>query len=49
MYLLYHLCMPTSTNRQKGQGKPIFFSKSDRLPIVQKEALKRNPHLESEL
>ena len=24
MYLLYHLCMPTSTNRQKGQGKPIF-------------------------
>ena len=25
MYLLYHLCMPTSTNRQKGQGKPIFF------------------------
>ena len=24
MYLLYHLCMPTSTNRQKGQGKHIF-------------------------
>ena len=48
-YFIICVCQLQQTNRQKGQGKPIFFSKSDRLPIVQKEALKRNPHLESEL